>query len=129
MKPHQLLGISYRIGADPVKHNAADCLSLTRTVLSSYGIKSPEPTRDWYRRFRRKDQAIFKEELRKWGMLVTTAKIGVVALCLGKDSYALAVYWEGGWISFVDQEAKWTPLEGLEVQELYYPMKQNFVTP
>ena len=62
MKPHQLIGLPYRLGADPIKHNAVDCLSLARTVLKYYGINSPEPTRDWYRRFRKKDYKIFKEE-------------------------------------------------------------------
>ena len=128
MKPHQLLGIPYRLGAEPDKHKDGDCLTITRTVINSYGINFPPTQRNWYRRLRRKDQGVFKEELSKWGMLVTTAKIGVVALCSSKDSYALAVYWEGGWISFVAQEAKSSPLEGLGVQELYYPMKQNFVT-
>ena len=59
MKPHQLIGLPYRLGADPVKHHAVDCLSLARTVLKHYGINSPEPTRDWYRRVRKKDFDIF----------------------------------------------------------------------
>ena len=128
MKPYQLLGLPYRLGAEPDKHKAGDCLSITRTVIKSYGIDFPDTQRDWYRRLRRKDQGVFKEELSKWGTLVTTAKIGVVGLCLGKDSYALAVYWKNGWISFVDQEVRWSQLESLVVEQFYYPMKHNFVT-
>ena len=63
MKPHQLIGLRYRLGADPVKHHAADCLSLARTVLKYYGITSPEPTRDWYKRVRKKDPNRFKKIL------------------------------------------------------------------
>ena len=55
MKPHQLIGLRYKLGADPVKHHAADCVSLARTVLKYYGITSPEPTREWYKRVKRKD--------------------------------------------------------------------------
>tara|TARA_R100001594_G_scaffold97918_1_gene132280 strand:+ start:633 stop:1022 length:390 start_codon:yes stop_codon:yes gene_type:complete len=126
VKPSQLIGLPYRLGAEPDKHRAGDCLSITRTVIKSYGINFPETKREWYRRLWKKDKTVFKEELSKWGFLTTTAKIGVVALCSSKDGYALAVYWEKGWISFVNQEVKWSPLEGLGVQELYYPMKQNF---
>ena len=66
MKPHQLIGLRYRLGADPVKLHAADCVSLARTVLKYYGITAPEPPRDWYKRVRKKDFGIFKEELEKW---------------------------------------------------------------
>ena len=127
MKPYRLIGLPYRLGAEPDKHNAGDCLSITRTVIRSYGIKFPDARKEWYRRLRRKDYEVFRDELKKWGTLTTTAKIGVVALCKAEKGYGLAVYWQNGWISFVNQEAKWSPLEGLEVQELYYPMKQNFV--
>ena len=42
MKPVHLIGMPYRLGADPIKHGAADCLSLAKTVLASYGIKTPK---------------------------------------------------------------------------------------
>ena len=38
MRPDQLIGLPYRLGADPKKHKAGDCLSLCRTVLTHYGI-------------------------------------------------------------------------------------------
>ena len=63
----KLIGLPYRLGANPEKHNAADCLTLARAVLHHYGIATPEPTRDWYRRLHRKDYSIFEEELEKWG--------------------------------------------------------------
>ena len=63
MRPDQLIGLPYRLGADPEKHGAGDCLSLCRTVLKSYGISSPEPERSWYRRLKKKDYSIFFEEL------------------------------------------------------------------
>ena len=53
------------------------------------------------------------------GTLTTTANIGVVALCKAEKGYALAVYWEGGWLSFVDRTVRWNPKKGLEVLELY----------
>ena len=60
MEPWQLIGMPYRLGADPVRHGKADCVSLARTVLHSFGIDSPEPTRDWYRRLRRGDDAVLR---------------------------------------------------------------------
>ena len=123
MKPHQLLGIPYRIGADPVKHNAGDCLILTRKVLNYYGIKSPAPTRDWYRRMRKEDYEVFRDELKRWGTLTTTANIGVVALCKSEKGYALAVYWKGGWLSFADKTVRWSPIADLAVLELYCPSR------
>jgi hypothetical protein len=127
MKPHQLIGLPYRLGADPVKHHAADCLSLARTVLSHYGINSPEPTRDWYRRFRKKDYKIFKEELERWGNETKQFNIGTVALCKSEYGFGLAVYYEEGWINCGESEVRWSPLDGLEVVGCYSPQKSNYV--
>jgi hypothetical protein len=127
MKPHQLIGLPYRLGADPIKHHAADCLSLARTVLSHYGINSPEPTRDWYRRFRKKDYKIFKEELERWGNETKQFNIGTVALCKSEYGFGLAVYYEEGWINCGESEVRWSPLDGLEVVGCYSPQKSNYV--
>ena len=127
MKPHQLIGLRYRLGADPIKHHAADCLSLARTVLKHYGIKSPEPTRDWYRRFRKKDYKIFKEELERWGNETKQFNIGTVALCKSEYGFGLAVYYEEGWINCGESEVRWSPLDGLEVVGCYSPQKSNYV--
>ena len=118
-----LLGLPYRLGANPDDHKAADCVSLAREVLKNYGIPSPAPTRDWYKRMRKEDYEVFPDELKKWGTLTTTANIGVVALCKSEKGYALAVYWKGGWLSFADKTVRWSPIGGLEVIELYYPTK------
>ena len=42
MKPAKLVGMPYRLGADPEKNGAVDCLHLAKTVLANYGIKTPE---------------------------------------------------------------------------------------
>ena len=127
MKPHQLIGLPYRLGADPIKHNAVDCLFLARTVLRHYGINSPEPTRDWYKRFRKKDYKIFKEELERWGNETKQFNIGTVALCKSKYGFGLAVYYEEGWINCGESEVRWSPLDGLEVVGCYSPQKSNYV--
>ena len=59
MDPIKLIGMQYCLGANPVDHGAADCLSLCRTVLASYGIDTPKPKRSWYRRLRRGDTDVF----------------------------------------------------------------------
>ena len=127
MKPHQLIGLPYRLGADPIKNHAVDCLSLARTVLKYYGIKSPAPTRDWYRRVRKKDFDIFKEELEKWGNETKQFNIGTVALCKSEYGFGLAVYYEEGWINCGESEVRWSPLDGLEVVGCYSPQKLNYV--
>ena len=121
MNPFQLIGMPFRLGADPVKHGKTDCLSLARTVLKHYGINSPEPTRDWYRRLRKKDYAIFKEQLELWGTRTKTPKIGTVGLAKSKQAYWLVVFFEQGWLSCNETEVRWTPLDGLQVEELYCP--------
>ena len=123
MKTALLLGLPYRLGATPDKHKAADCVSLAGEVLKNYGIDFPCQKREWYRRLRKKDYDVFRDELKKWGTLTTTANIGVVALCKAEKGYALAVYWERGWLSFADKTVRWNPTGGLEVIELYYPTK------
>ena len=127
MKPHQLIGLRYRLGADPIKHQAVDCVSLARTVLKHYGISSPKPTRDWYRRVRKKDFDIFKEELEKWGNETKQFNIGTVALCKSNNGFGLAVYYEEGWINCGESEVRWSPLDGLEVVGCYSPQKSNYV--
>ena len=121
MNPFQLIGMPFRLGANPVKHGKTDCLSLARTVLKHYGINSPEPTRDWYRRLRKKDYAIFKEQLELWGTRTKTPKIGTVGLAKSKQAYCLVVFFEQGWLSCNETEVRWTPLDGLQVEGLYCP--------
>ena len=48
MRPDQLIGLPYRLGADPIKNNAGDCLSLVRTVLAYDGYIVPIGRREWY---------------------------------------------------------------------------------
>ena len=119
MNPFQLIGMPYRLGADPVKHGKADCLSLTRTVLAHYQIASPNPTRDWYRRLKRKDYGIFKEQLELWGTRTKTLKIGTVGLAKSGEGFCLVIYFEQGWLSCNKTEVRWVPLDCLQVDEYY----------
>ena len=125
-KPYELIGMPYRLGATPEKHQAVDCVSLARAVLKTYGIKSPEPERDWYRRLRRGDYEIFREQLQAWGVKTKEIKIGTVGLVKAANGkgYGLAVYWEGGWLSCSEElGARWSPIDGLQVVEYYCQQK------
>lgn len=115
--------MKYRLGSDPVKHGTADCLSLARTVLSYYGIESTEPTRKWYKRLRRKDYSIFREQLERWGTQVEKPTIGTVALCQADEGYGMAVYFDDGCLSFVESVVKWSPIENLQVVAFYSSTK------
>jgi len=127
VKPHQLIGLPYRLGADPEKHKAGDCLSLVRTVLANYGFTVPKGERSWYRRLRKKDYSIFTEELNRWGV-DSPPKLGAIALCKSEDgSYGMAAFYEGGWISYKKtlggQLVIWSPLNALTVEGCYYQRK------
>ena len=127
MRPDQLIGLPYRLGADPIKHGAGDCLSLCRTVLAHYEISSPEPERSWYRRLRKKDYSIFFEELNRWGV-DSPPKLGAIALCHSENGcYGMAAFWEDGWLSyrktFGELVVNWCPLDNLMVEGCYYPRK------
>jgi len=126
MKPHQLIGLPYRLGADPIKHGAGDCLSLVRTVLANYGFTVPKGERDWYRRLRKKDYSIFFEELNRWGV-DSPPKLGTIALCKSDDGYGMATFYEEGWLSYQKtlkgQMVMWSPLNVLMVEGCYYQQK------
>ena len=126
MRPDQLIGLPYRLGADPIKHGAGDCLSLCRTVLAHYKINSPEPERSWYRRLRKKDYSIFFEELNRWGV-DSPPKLGTIALCKSYDGYGMAAFYEEGWLNFQKtlggQVVIWSPLNALMVQDCYCQRK------
>ena len=68
MTPYQLIGLPYRLGAVPRK---ARCRRLPQPgaccIEAHYGIDSPAPTREWYRRLRRGDYEIFPEQLEQLG--------------------------------------------------------------
>ena len=132
MKPHELIGLEYRLGADPERHGAGDCLSLCRTVLKSYGISSPEPQRSWYRRLRKKDYSIFFEELNRWGV-ESPPKLGTIGLCKSDDGYGMAAYYEEGWLSYrrtlESQVVIWSPLEALSLAGCYFQRKPISVMP
>ena len=123
MQVHELVGMRYRLGASPKKHGKADCLSMCRTVLDSYDISTPEPKRDWYRRLRRGDYSVFKEELESWGKETTKMTPGTVALCEGEGAltYGMAVWWYDGWLSFTGEELTWKPATALQAVALYCP--------
>ena len=121
IEPTELIGLPFRLGANPEKHGAADCLSMSKAVLHWCGIDSPEPTRSWYRRLKRKDYVIFREELERWGVEVSTAKLGTVGLGQGTaNSCGLVVFYENGWLHF-NHESKisWAPLSVLIPVALY----------
>ena len=126
MKPHQLIGLPYRLGADPDRHKAGDCLSLVRTVLANYGFTVPKGERDWYRRLRKKDYSIFFEELNRWGV-DSPPKLGTIALCKSDDGYGMATFYEEGWLSYQKTLGGlvviWLPLKALMVEGCYYQRK------
>ena len=126
MRPDQLIGLPYRLGADPVKHGAGDCLSLVRTVVANYGFTVPKGERDWYRRLRKKDYSIFFEELNRWGV-ESPPKLGAIALCKSNNGYGMAAYYEEGWLSYQKRLEEsvviWSPLDNLMVEGCYYPRK------
>ena len=119
MHPYDLIGLPYRLGADPNRHDAADCLTLARTVLYHHRVKTPEPQRSWYRRLRQGDTQVFKDELERWGEKVETPKIGSVALCHSPLGYGLATFFEGGWIYFAESAVQWSPIAVLPVVAVY----------
>ena len=131
MKPHELIGLKYRLGSDPIKHGTGDCLSLVRTVLGHYGFTVPKGKRDWYRRLKRKDYSIFFEELNRWGV-ESPPKLGTIGLCKSDDGYGMAAYYEEGWLSyrktFGGQVVIWCPLDNLLVEGCYSQRKQICVT-
>ena len=124
MKPHQLIGLPYRLGADPVKHGAGDCLSLVRTVLANYGFTVPQGQRDWYRRLKKQDYSVFFQELNRWGV-ESPPKLGTIGLCKSENGLGMASFYEDGWLSFQERFNEstviWTPLSSLTVIESYYP--------
>ena len=52
-----------------------------------------------------------------------------MALCTAGDGYGLAVYYEEGWLSFVESVVAWSPTNALPVVGLYCPRKQTYVMP
>ena len=128
MHPYNLIGIPYRLGADPERHGAADCLTLAKAVLQYQGIITPPAQRSWYRRLRRGDTDVFREELQRWGSVVDAPKLVTVALCHSDLGYGMATYFEGGWIHYGMAEtscgvsvARWSPIDALPVEEFFSP--------
>ena len=126
IEPWRLIGLGYRLGADPEKHGSADCLSMSRAVLHWSGVPTPEPQRSWYRRLRRGDYDVFRDELERWGHQTDTAKIGVVGLSQGINCLGLSVYYEDGWLHFNDEnQIAWAPLNALIPIALYSRLKSK----
>jgi len=126
MTPYDLIGRGYRLGADFVSRPEGDCLSLARAVLAYHGVETPAPQRSWYRRLRKGDTAVFRDELERWGEETTDLKCGVVALCQAENGYGMATWFEDGWISYVESAVKWSPIGALQVVALYCQRKSNF---
>ena len=127
MTPYDLIGRGYRLGADFVSRPEGDCLSLARAVMTYHGVETPQPERSWYRRLRKGDTDVFRDELERWGVKTEALDCGVVALCQAENGYGMATYFEGGWISFVGSAVQWSPIDVPQVVELYCPRKFNSV--
>lgn len=127
--PYDLIGMKYRLGASPEKHGAADCLTLAKAVLAWQGIDTPDGQRAWYRRLRRGDTRVFKEELERWGIEISSPRLGTVALCQADCGLGMASYFEDGWISFVESEVRWSPLGAPQVVACYSPTNLICVNP
>jgi hypothetical protein len=123
MHPYNLIGLKYRLGADPQRHKAADCLTLAKAVLKYQGVPTPAGRREWYRRLRRGDTAVFQEELSRWGVTVEQPKLVTVALCQTDSGFGMASYFEDGWIHFAGSAVQWSPIGALQVVALYCPSK------
>ena len=108
LDPADLIGLPYRLGAEPARHGATDCINLCRWVLAWYGIQAPIPARSWYRRIYGGDTRIFKEQLDLWG---TPGETGIIALVQAVDSYGLAVFYDTGWLHCSAQNSRviWSP--------------------
>lgn len=123
MNPYQLIGKPYRLGARIKKHGATDCVGLCIEVMNYYGFPPPLPQRSWYRRLRKGDDSIFMEQLKIWGEVTSSPRLGCIALCRSENGYGLAVWFEQGWLSFVGSAVKWSPIGGLLVEGCFYPRK------
>ena len=123
--PQYLIGMHYRLGADPFRHGKADCYSLAATVVNYYGFDATEPKREWYKRLRRGDTSVFLEELQLWGTRTTSPRIGVVALCKADNGYGMAAWWNDGWLNFAGSEVVWSPKDVPPVVACFFPQKQN----
>lgn len=128
MHPSRLIGLPYRLGADPVRHGAADCLTLAKAVLEHQGVPTPQAQREWYRRLKRGDTSVFAEELARWGTAIEQPKLLAVALCQADFGLGMASYWEDGWIHFAGSAVRWSPIGVLQVVALYCPPKPTCVT-
>jgi hypothetical protein len=115
--------MGYRLGADPERHGVTDCFGLAKAVVEHYGYTAPAPTRDWYRRLRRGDYTVFREELERWGQQTANLDCGVIALCQADKGYGLAVFWEDGWLSFAESAVKWSPIGALPVVACFSAQK------
>ena len=123
-----LIGLPYRLGAEPDRHKAADCLSLSRYVWQPTGSRHQTHRRSWYRRLRQKDYSIFPEQLELWGTLTTDIGVGTVALCQAENGVGLATFIDDypGWLSFRGTEVAWSPVEALNIESLYCPGSTGF---
>jgi hypothetical protein len=128
INPVDLVGMPYRLGADPEKHGAADCLSLARHVVGHYGYTMPAPQRNWYRRLRRKDYSIFPEELSTWGDIIEQPRLGSIVLCNTNDGYAMGGYWYDGCLVFLGTQVTWKRVTDLPIAGIYFPTKQSCAT-
>ena len=116
--------MSFRLGADPERHGATDCLGLARAVLAHQGIVTPSPQRSWYRRLRHGDTTVFREELERWGARVAEPRLAeTVALCRSDHGLGLAVSYLSGWLAFRETTIQWHPSDVLLIVDLYCPLR------
>jgi hypothetical protein len=110
----RFLGLPYRLGADPLKGRATDCVHLTFRTQELDGVKIPPIKREWYHALCRKDISPLMQD---WYDLTTQTQgpeQHAMTVLSRNPEFSLAVVIDGGLLSIRENTgAIWTPLSSL----------------
>lgn len=105
----RFIGLPYKLGADPITTEGADCVHLVFRVQALHGLPPPPIRRDWYRLLRRGDIGALRADYEALTRPIPEPRQLAMTL-LPEDGFALGVFVDGG-LLFIHQWARvtWVP--------------------
>lgn len=110
----QFLGLPYRLGADPLKGRATDCVHLVFRTLELDGVAVPPIKRSWYYALCDKNITPLMEDWYSLTAQTTGPEQHAMAVLSRSPDFALGVFIDDGLLSIRPTVGSiWTPVASL----------------
>jgi len=108
------VGLPYRMGADPQRSNATDCIRLVLQVLADAGLNPPAVERQWYRWLAQRDFKAIEADWYRLTEQVPGPEDFAMTLLPTEGDFSIAVVVDNGLLTVkATVGVVWVPLSSM----------------